>query len=132
MQRQRRQTRSSRAALAATAVLALATSAAATPAPYHEYSIARRSRTFADEHGVFDPKLFKEDYDHVAAKYRHANERYKRNLAEGKVQHRKRDTVVHPVHDLAALDKRQSSGGSSGSVELIDCELGPPPPACLP
>lgn len=119
------------------AVLALASVAVASPAAsaslppqrdgVHTFSLGKRGRTFADENGVFNPKLFAEDYDHVSAKYRHGNARYKRNLAEGKIRKRAVPSSsggeLHPVHDIA---KRQSSsgGGSSGSVELIDGELG--------
>ena len=123
-------TSSSSSSRKALAVLALASVAAASPAPLaqssngntvHTYQLGKRGRSFADENGIFNPKLFAEDADHVASKYRHGNARYKRNLAQGKVQPRKRSSVVHPVHDVA-MQKRQS-GTSKGSVELIDCAL---------
>jgi len=130
----------------ALAVLALASVAAASPAPppsgrnsVHTFQLAKRGRTFADENGIFNPTLFAEDADLIASKYRHGNARYKRNLEQGKVQQRKRSSVVQPVHDIA-VQKRQSSGGSKGSVELIDsfsggldtqyygdCYIGTPP-----
>jgi len=85
-----------------------------------KYQISKRGRTFADADGIFNPALFKEDKDHIAAKYQHGKAQYKRNLEAGKVQQRKRSEVIQPVHDISKLRARQS-GGNRGSVELIDC-----------
>lgn len=119
-----------RAALGLAAVAAVQQAAAApqqahTDSTAYTFSLARRGRSFADENGIFSPKLFQEDKEHVANKYRHGNARYKRNLAEGRIaeqqqerqRQRRKRSEGGQLHDV---NKRQSSGGNSGSVELID------------
>lgn len=105
----------------------------------HRYTLSRRSRTFADEHGMFDVSAFQQEKEMVAHKYAHSNARYRRNLEQGRVRlrSRRRDerSTPSPVYDVAKRQyvdehhhhhhsKRQSSssGGSTGSVELIDCK----------
>ena len=104
-----------------------------------KFALNKRSRSFQDANGMFDVSAFEKEKEMVAQKYAHSNARYRRNLEEGKVKVRsrqKRNTEEEPVYDMAKREyiytsssrnhhqqhsKRQSSG-TTGSVELIDCE----------
>lgn len=99
----------------------------------YRYALGKRARTFADASGMFDVSAFQQEKDMVVHKYAHANARYRRNLEQGKVHVRSRRAERSeplPVYDVSKreyvgssrlLKRQNSSSGSTGSVELIDC-----------
>lgn len=108
---------------------------ASTSKQAHRFNLAKRSRSFADANGMFDVAAFQQEKEMVAHKYAHSNARYRRNLDQGMVNPpSRRRSEPAPVYDVAKREymhhshsKRQSSssGGTTGAVELTDCEFAP-------